>query len=824
MPRHAILILFLFGSFWARAADTTFTAKGGKIKATSSTFSLKVGKLKSSSTSSKYGIESINVKIKSKNNSKITISLLAPDGTTTIFLAQKNGGNTSDFDSTFFADSAGTSIQDGKAPFRGYFRPSQCLKTVNSGQTIASTWQLLINDANATDTLVNWSIKFGSNPANGVHLDSSTLPILILNTNKKTIPQDVPNLHVHFYMIDEGLGKWNHVKDSMRHSSYAGLHVHGASSRYAPKQSLAVEMQDAKGNVHDTAMLGMPIEHDWLLVANYFDLTLWHNMLSQHLFREMGHYSPRFRPVEVVINGVYQGVYIFIEKIKQGPDRVNIAKMKLADSTGVAVTGGYIVRTDKTGPYGWTSKYTISGYGQTFLYDFPYPLDTQQKHYIHSYFDSFESALYNVKATNRPGNWRQFGDEKSIMDYMFMQDLSKNGDGYSSSFYMYKDRNSRDRRIHTGPVWDFDIAWNYGWSVDPTGWWHSGFFWWSKLLGENGYGKGDTTFINNRKCNWTIYRRGAFSNKSIDRFLDSSVLSMREGIDRNFCQWPLLEWTYQTGVDTNKYWIHQRLKWFDKNMPGTCRYDIDAPTAKLKGKDTVFLEVNTSYKDSGITYHDNFGDTNVSLVIGSNLDTSQLGHYQISYFLSDKAGNRKTLLREVIVIDTIAPVIALKGSDSVSVHLNDSYTDVGYFVSDNYDLFPRVDTSGTFTGTTNTGIFNITFTARDQSGNKSNVVNRTITVDSFFTSISSLENPGTDFRIYPNPGRGIFHIDASNNYDSRLSLKVFDEMGKEVKGMQLEMINTHSTLLHLENEPAGVYMLKMQTESGASIRQLILRK
>ena len=729
MLRYLLFFPLLLLPFLSRAGDTVFTAKGGRIKdaGTGSLFNIKVGKLKKSTMTYTYGIEYVSVTIKSKSNNKLNISLVGPDATTTVTLANASGGTGKNFDSTIFIDSAHRGITSGLSPFTGYYRPIQSLKAFNAGLTSTGTWQLNIKDAYGNlskDTLVSWSIKFSSHPSVGVRLDSSNLPILIINTKGKTIPGSDPALGCYVYMIDNGPGIWNYKKDSMKFKTYAGFKLHGNSSRGVPKLSYAMEMRDSKGNVHDTSIFGMPKEHDWDLIANDYDYSVMHNAMAQHIFQSMGHYSPRSRIVEVILDGSYFGVYQVMEKVKQGKSRLPIAKLPSTVTSGDSLTGGYIIKCDWNGNGGWTSKYTSpSGGAQVYQYDYPWPVNTAQKNYIHKYYDSLEAAMYGAKQSSSPGNWRKYGDEKSIMDYMLLLEISDNGDTYyGGSFFTYKERNSDGGLIHLGPAWDYDLSFGTwggisGWLYQTT----AVSFWWAKLFGTTGYGKGDTLWKNNLKCRWTQYRRGILNINSIGHFLDSCVTLSGDAAERNFFQWPHITTSYKYQVDTFKGWMNARMKWLDKNMPGTCKLDIDAPVVKLNWKDTVLLEVNNSYIDSGITYHDNYGDTNVKIVKGSNLDTSIVGTYVISYFLSDKAGNKSSIERVVKVIDTIAPQIVFLKGDTVNTEVLEAYVDKDVQIKDNYDTSFVVSKSGTFNFLNNIpdtlGYFTRLYKVSDHSGN-----------------------------------------------------------------------------------------------------------
>ena len=77
-----------------------------------------------------------------------------------------------------------------------------------------------------------------------------------------------------------------------------------------------------------------------------------HNPLIYQLSNEIGRYAPRTRLMEVYINTTggpvtpadYNGIYVLMEKIKRGKDRVDIDKLQPDDNAPPAVTGGYMLQ------------------------------------------------------------------------------------------------------------------------------------------------------------------------------------------------------------------------------------------------------------------------------------------------------------------------------------------------------------------------------------------------------------------------------------------------------------------------------------------------
>ena len=92
--------------------------------------------------------------------------------------------------------------------------------------------------------------------------------------------------------------------------------------------------------------------------ATILSPVLIHNHFMHDLSREIGRYSPRARFVEVYVNtgggpitaANYNGVYVLLEKIKQGQERVDIAQLEPEHSRPPQVTGGYLMSVDRSAP------------------------------------------------------------------------------------------------------------------------------------------------------------------------------------------------------------------------------------------------------------------------------------------------------------------------------------------------------------------------------------------------------------------------------------------------------------------------------------------
>ncbi len=425
-----------------------------------------------------------------------------------------------------------------------------------------------------------------------VGFTGSTLPLIVINTGSRVIQQDVKSM-ADMGIIDNGPGQMNYLTDDWNnYNGKVGIEIRGSSSTMFDKKNYGIELW--KSAEVDTAfsLMNLPAESDWILHGPYSDKSLVRNYLAYALARDMGHYASRTRFCELFLNDEYRGLYVLTERIKRDSARVDIAKLLPTDVTGEQLTGGYIVKIDRSaGNFtdGWFSPYIGTGTeGSSPFFAYVYPhrdkIGPGQKTYIKSKITAFENALHGRDYLDPYIGYKTFIDLKSFVDYFIMVELSKNTDGYRLSTFLHKDRDGKDPRIHMGPIWDYDLAfgnadyyeafntygWNYTYRSDMWG----TPFWWSKMLT-------DPYFVNMLYCRWHEFRQGVLSDESIMARIDSAVTVIGDAADRNFIQWPIhgqYVWpnyfvgnTFEQDINYMKTWITDRAAWLDSHIPGsTC--------------------------------------------------------------------------------------------------------------------------------------------------------------------------------------------------------------------------------------------------------------
>lgn len=427
--------------------------------------------------------------------------------------------------------------------------------------------------------------------AQPVNFQSSNLPIVKLNTNGQFIP-DNPRIVAQMQVIDNGPGVLNYRNDAPQgYDGWITIETRGSTSQILyPKKSygLTTIAGPADTTQINVGLLGFPEENDWVLYAPYPDKTLIRNALAFDLFRKMGRYASRVRFVELLLNEEYMGVYCLQEKVKRDADRVNISKLRPEDVTGDQLTGGYILKIDKiTGNSGqaWVSTKDPQVF---FLHHYPDEADMQpvQKTYIRNYLHHFETALQTGNLQDTTNGYRHYADAASFMDVLIMQELGRTVDGFRSSTFFYKDRDSKGGKLIMGPLWDFNLSYgnaNYCDAPQTSGWQYLQNdicpnynphipFWWQTMLS-------DPWFDGALKCRWAQLRSSTLHLDSIYGLIDTYAAELNESQQRNFQRWPILgvyvDWnpfiglTYSQEINYLKTWLSGRVAWLDSQwMPG----------------------------------------------------------------------------------------------------------------------------------------------------------------------------------------------------------------------------------------------------------------
>ena len=467
---------------------------------------------------------------------------------------------------------------------------------VSASSTDLSSRYFLLAGLNVADSLYaptpNWFVA-------PFEFYESNLPIVVIDTYGVTIP-DEPKVDAYMGIIHHDDGQMNNINDPFdEFDGLISIERRGSTSNGFPAKSYGLETRGPDSVNYNVSVFNWPIDNDWILYAPYTDKSLIRNVLTYQLGLDMGRWAPRTQMCELMLNGEYMGVYVFMERIKVNPGRVNIDPLLPTDTLNNELTGGYILKVDKTtggGVVAWNSPFLADAPSTSVV---PFQLHDPditvlhptQLNYIQNHITQWETNLAGTGFNHPDTGYVAYIDVPSFIDFYLMNEITRNVDGYRISSFLYKERYSEGGKIVAGPLWDFNIALgnaNYCYGQYPDGW-ASHFneycpgglnvpFWWNRLLEDSAYQQ-------QVRCRWEYLRANDFSDEALMAKIDTLYNQLQLPAERHFVRWPILStyvWpnffigdTYLEEIDYLKTWLMDRVTWMDQNMWGdSCQVDL----------------------------------------------------------------------------------------------------------------------------------------------------------------------------------------------------------------------------------------------------------
>ena len=346
-------------------------------------------------------------------------------------------------------------------------------------------------------------------------------------------------------------------------SEPGGTRERGNASRDFPKKPWRIKF-DKKQRVMDAPAKAKK----WTLINNYGDKTLMRNLLAFELSHRMGmSYTPFGTAVDVLMNGEYKGCYQLCDQIDINKNRVPITEMTPEDNDGDALTGGYLIEVDAYANKETSWFNSNKGNPVTIKSPDDNEITSQQSQYIKNYFNTMEQQ------------WSTYLDLNSFLRHFLVGELSGNTDTYWS-VYMYKERN--DSKLYTGPVWDFDLAFNNDKRIYPVNQKTDYIY----RSGGSCAGK-MKTFVDNIVVSnnaakqqllqiWDEVRQAGLTETNVVSFIDDWEQQLQQSQRLNFLRWPILSQrvhqnpqalgSYAKEVDVVRQYMKERIAWMDKKL------------------------------------------------------------------------------------------------------------------------------------------------------------------------------------------------------------------------------------------------------------------
>lgn len=656
-------------------------------------------------------------------------------------------------------------------------------------------------------------------------LTDSNLPIVIITTDinpQTNLPLDIlddPRIGANMQIIAHPDGSRNYVTDVsatefLNYNGRISIEIRGSSSQASDKKGYGFTTLLADNLTNNNiALLGMPKENDWILNGLAFDPSLIRDYLSYNLSRQIGNYAPRTVFCELIVNGDYRGLYLLQEKIKVDGSRVDISDLLPTSTTAPNLTGGYIVKSDKTtggDPVAWQM---LSNAGSVdFIYDTPEPNEivNVQKNYIKNIFQNLgiQAAFSNTSLTN---GFPSIIDIPSFVDFMLINELASNADAYQYSTYFHKDKGGK---LRAGPVWDHNLTYGndlFFWGLD-----RSHYDVWQFSNGDNEGAKFWTDLYNSptfrcyftKRWNELIQPGKPFKHNNLVYYIDVTVAQISEAVVRENLRWATIP-DHALEIENMKLFLYNRINWINSQLGSfTACSNITVPNLVISrihynplvtatypiSDDQEFIEITNAsnqtvtltgiyFKEVGFSFQFPANSTigaNQRIYLASNptVFQSKYGSAPFGQFYRNLANSSEKLIMADAFGNTIDEV---------------TYDDAA--------PWPDADGNGAY--------LQLISTSLDNNLASSWVANTSGTLASTgFTTSTTLQ-------ISPNPAESVLHI------QSEVALQqvvIYSSIGQ---ALRYENVSSTEIDLEISDLSKGIYFVQTTSSQGRTISKFI---
>jgi hypothetical protein len=649
-----------------------------------------------------------------------------------------------------------------------------------------------------------------------IDLESSNLPIVLIETNGGSPIPDEPKIGATMTIIDNGDGIRNFVTDASNPESldYDGaiqIEIRGSSSRCcSPKKQYALTTYDDAGEKDNVSLLGMPKENDWILNAFAFDPSLMRDYISYQLSLRIGQYASRGVYCEVVLNGTYLGVYVLQEKLKADDNRIDINKIGENDIEGDDLTGGYITKADKTEGTDVPSWYMESA---AFVHEHPKPttVTPEQDEYIRNYFFDLDLAV-NVHNPSVTIGYPSLIDLPSFVDFMIINEIGSNADAYQFSTFFHKDKNAK---LRAGPVWDFNLT--YGndidfWNLDRS---HTDV--WQFANGDNEGPRFWKDLYTDQVFNCYLSKRWSELTQpgqplhpdQIHQLIDEVVSHISEGAERDNLTWGTLG-DYPAHIADMKQWITERVAWMSGQLgDGTGCSGEEVPelviskinyhpmTADGSGeKDLEFIEITNVGSEPADLTGVYFGGTGLVYQFPANTDLDPGS----SVYLA----NESTAFRIAYGFDPFDEFNRSLNNGGQRIELLNGYGNL-------IDEVEYLDVAPWPVEADGEGYYLNLVDLQLDNNDPSNWEAVQLEIQ-----ILSASGPDPMITLFPNPANRNVRVQAQSPI---LALRIVDLQGREVA---IQNPDNPVTDIDISGLDKGIYLIEIQTSKKSYSRKLIV--
>ena len=378
---------------------------------------------------------------------------------------------------------------------------------------------------------------------------TGTLPVMYIETqNHQPITSKTVYIPGTYFLVDNQNPDFN--IGSAESPMSLEIRGRGHSSWRGVKKPYKIKLAEK------TPLLGMNKNKHWALLR-FYEPTVAGMQLGNIIGMD---WTPSTRPVEVVLNGDYLGLYLLTETNRIDKNRLNMYEQPNWNEDENTIPYGWLVEVDN---YYETNQISIrenDSWNLRLTYHSPDSLSTAQRQWLVGEFQDINAAIYDKDKNN--STWEQMIDVDAMARYFIIQEVLDNSDGFHGSFYLHKDRKD-DARWIAGPLWD--LSCNQREKTDYTFRMKTSYGFTPHWIGELIQ---DTDFCNAVKDAWEeFYPREV---QPLMDYIDEHLLLCSDSFEQEKVQW---NFTNQDPLEVRvgrlKSALLANIEWFNNNLPST---------------------------------------------------------------------------------------------------------------------------------------------------------------------------------------------------------------------------------------------------------------
>lgn len=308
-----------------------------------------------------------------------------------------------------------------------------------------------------------------------VTVTNTGLPVVVVNVNTpgtvSFLDFAIPAKGTDWSEADDIAVYKNGVADLNK--AGCSIRLRGNTSSNYDKRPMAIKLNKKAG------ILGMKEHKRWILLSPWTDMSLIRNYLAFNIAQTIQNHfingptdgstlgkglvwNPSGQNVELVINGIHAGNYLFCEQIKINKNRLKMTNPIFEDvvekNTSPAVKDcSYLIEFDNNYDETWKFKTSMRELPCLFKDDFKVTAKNGTTYDGSAIFESLKTYINAIESNLTNGYYTEAYkslDINSVIDYWFVYEIAMNDEiQHPKSVYMYKDG---DGKLCAGPVWDFD--------------------------------------------------------------------------------------------------------------------------------------------------------------------------------------------------------------------------------------------------------------------------------------------------------------------------------------------------------------------------------